>query len=206
MMSDVPSIKGSIMAGHLQALLKLRDRGEISRHDLERALSSDTLSLLDQPIQASSWYDIRSYAQIMELLRDVVGGGNNDYFCRAGAASAERLLQLGIYQQLEYLKRMKLGDHGDPLQRFIAYGQDLRLIATITSSLVNFGPMTVKQDPDHERRYLTEIVDAKDYPDVLGWATQGFGNRLAIEYGAPGLWKYERPRPDLVHHRMTYAI
>jgi hypothetical protein len=206
-MSDLPSIKGSVMAGHVQTLLKLRDCGEISRRDLQRALSSNTLSLLDQPIQASAWYDIRSYTQVMELLRDVAGGGDNEYFCRAGAASAERLLQLGFYQQLEYLKRMRLGDSGgDPVERFLAYGYDLRMIATITSSLVNFGPMIVQQDPDHEYRWLTAIVDAQHYPDVLGWATQGFGNRLAIEYGAPGLWKYERQRPDLVYHRMTYAI
>jgi hypothetical protein len=206
-MSDTPSIKGSVMAGHVQTLLKLRDSGAISRQRLERALSSDTLALLDQPIQASAWYDIRSYTQVMELARDVAGGGDNEYFCRAGAASAERLLQLGFYQQLEYLKRMRLGDSGgDPLERFIAYGHDLRMIATITSSLVNFGPMIVQPDPDYERRWVTAIVDAKDYPDVLGWATQGFGNRLAIEYGAPGLWKFQRPRSDLVYHRMLYEI
>jgi hypothetical protein len=206
-MSEVPSIKGSVMAGHIHTLLKLRDGGQISKQYLERALSNETLTMLDHPIQASAWYDIRSYTQIMELLRDVAGGGDNEYFCKAGAASAERLLQMGFYQQLEYLKRMRLGDSGaDPYERFVAYGHDLRMIATITSSLVNFGPMTVKRDPEHEDRYLTEIVDAENYPDVLGWATQGFGNRLAIEYGAPGLWKYERPQRNLVLHRMTYTI
>jgi hypothetical protein len=205
-MPEVPSIKGSVFVGHVQALLKLRDAGQIKRQDLERALSSDTLALLDQPIQASAWYDIHSYAQVMGLLRDVAGGGDNEYFCRAGAASAERLLQMGIYQQLEYLKRMRLGESGDPMERFIAYGHDLRMIATITSSLVSFRPMLVKADPDYERRYFTEIGDAREYPDALGWATQGFGNRLAIEYGAPGLWKYERTQRDLVRHRMMYSI
>jgi hypothetical protein len=55
-MSEVPSIKGSVMAGHIQTLMGLRHGGKITRQDLEGALSSDTLALLDQPVQASAWY------------------------------------------------------------------------------------------------------------------------------------------------------
>jgi hypothetical protein len=62
-----------------------------------------------QPIQASAWYDIRSYTPIMELPRDAVGGRDNEYFCKAGAASAQRLLQMGVYQQLEYFEAHEVG-------------------------------------------------------------------------------------------------
>jgi hypothetical protein len=113
---------------------------------------------------------------------------------------------MGIYQQLEYLKRMRLGELDDPQERFLTFGRDLRLLASITSTLLNFGRPEVKVDPEHADRYVIEVSEASVYPDALGFATQGFNNRMAEEHGHPDLWRYQRVGPDLVRQRMTRSL
>jgi len=204
--SSVPSIKGSAFSFVVERTLKLVSAGEISRNELARRLPPDSLSIIDQPIHAIEWYDIRIYAQLMELLRDVAGGGENEYLIRHGEYAAERLLQKGLYQQMEYLKRLQLGKATDAKGRYEAFGRDLRLLVTITPSILNFGHQQVKSDPEYADRYLLETSDATAYPEVLCWTTQGFNNRMAAAHDSPDLWRWERPRLDLVRFRMTRSL
>jgi hypothetical protein len=139
-------------------------------------------------------------------MRDTLGNGRNQYLCDRGALTAERLIQMGIYQQMDYLKRMRLGELKSAGERYLAFGRDLRLLASITGSLLNFGSQQVKGDPEHADRYVLEISDCPAYPDVLGWGTQGFNNRMAAEHGQPDLWRYERLGPDRVRQRMTHSL
>jgi hypothetical protein len=202
----VPSIKGSAFSFVVERTLKLVSAGEVSRKELARRLPPDSLSIIDQPIHAIEWYDIRIYAQLMELLRDVAGGGQNEYLIRHGEYAAERLLQKGLYQQMEYLKRLQLGKATDAKGRYEAFGRDLRLLVTITPSILNFGHQEVKGDPEHADRYMLETSDATAYPEVLCWTTQGFNNRMAAAHDSPDLWCWERPRLDLVRFRMTRSL
>jgi hypothetical protein len=204
--SSVPSIKGSAFSFVVERTLKLVSAGEISRKELARRLPPDSLSIIDQPIHAIEWYDIRIYAQLMELLRDVAGGGENEYLIRHGEYAAERLLQKGLYQQMEYLKRLQLGKATDAKGRYEAFGRDLRLLVTITPSILNFGNQQVKSDPEYADRYILETSDATAYPEVLCWTTQGFNNRMAAAHDSPDLWCWERPRLDLVRFRMTRSL
>jgi len=202
----VPSIKGSAFSFVVEKTLKLVSAGEISQNELARHLPPNSLSILDQPIRVSEWYDIRIYAQLMEFLRDVAGGGDNEYLIRHGEHAAERLLQKGLYQQLEYLKRLQSGKETDAKGRYEAFGRDLRLLVTITPSILNFGYQQVKGDPEHGDRYMLETSDATAYPEVLCWTTQGFNNRMAATHDSPDLWCWERPRLDLVRFRMTRSL
>jgi hypothetical protein len=203
---SVPSIKGSAFAFVVEKVLKLVSDGAIARSELTRRLPTGSLAFLDHPILVIDWYDIRIYAGLMELLRDVAGGGKNDYLMRHGSEAAERLLQKGLYQQMEYLKRMALGKETDPQARYQAFGRDLRLLVTLGPSILNFGHQQVKDDPEHADRYVLEISDASAYPEVLCWTTQGFNNRMAAAHDSPDLWRWERPRLDLIRYRMTRSL
>ena len=205
-MSAIPSIKGSVVLGHVELLSRLVSSGELSRSELESRLSPEDFALLDEPILVSAWYDVRSYARVLELLRDVAGGGSNVYLLERGAATAKRLLYSGLYQQFEYLKRTQMEATHDARERFLAFGRDLRLISTLSSSILNFSRQEVKEDPDHSDRWLLETSDAAAYPEVLCWSSQGFFNRMAQEHGCPDLWRWERPQNDLIHFQMTYAV
>jgi hypothetical protein len=202
----IPSIKGAAFGLVVEKTQKLIAEGEISRDEIARRLPPGGLEVLDRPIVVISWYDIRIYTRLMELLRDVAGHGKNDYLVQHGYESAERLLQKGLYQQMEYLKRMDFGKESDPRARSQAFGRDLRLLTSMGPSILNFGHGQVKVDPDFPDRYVLEISGASDYPEVLCWTTQGFNNRMAAVHKTPDLWRWERPRPDLVRYRMTRSL
>jgi len=205
-MPGMPSIKGSAFAFVVEKTMKLVSAGTVSRNDLARLLPPGGLAVLDQPIAVISWYDIRLYVALMELLRDVEGDGKNAYLVRHGGEAAERLLQKGFYQQMEYLKRMEFDQRTEPWVRSQAFGRDLRLLISLGPSILNFGHQQVKKDPEYPDRYILETSDASAYPEVLCWTTQGFNNRMAAVHDTPDLWRWERPRQDLVQYRMTRSL
>jgi hypothetical protein len=205
-MSDVPSIKGGVFRLAVEDLSKLVSDDKISREELERRLQAEDLGYLDQEISATKWYPIYSYARLLALLRDVEGGGSNEYLRKRGGRSAETLLQAGLYQQLSYLKRTQLEQENDPRARYLAFGRDLRLLTTLSSAILNFARWVSKPDPDHDDRYVIEVSEASDYPDVLCWTTDGFINQMATRHGEPYLWNWERERHDFIVFRMVRPV
>lgn len=205
-MPAVASIKGSIFSRAVEDLRKLVTEGEVSRDELERRLRPSDLAYLDQPLQLSGWYDVKAYGRMLELLRDVAGGGKNEYLRARGVESAEALLEAGLYQQMEYLDRTKLAAATDPEERFKAFGRDLKLLISMFKSILSFSVPTVKVDPDHPSRYLIEISEAEDYPEALAWTTDGFINRMAQQHGTADLWTWRRPRRYLLVFHMTREV
>jgi len=202
-MSAVPSIKGAAFAFVVEKALKLVSSGELSRTELARRLPSGGLEAIDRPVVLVAWYDIRIYAGLMETLRDVVGKGEDEYLVRHGVESAERLLRQGLYQQMEYLKRIGLGEATDPRVRYQTFGRALRRLASLCPSILNFVHLEVRDDPEYADRYMLEISDANAYPEVLGWSFQGFCNGMAAVHDSPDLWRWDRPH---LRYRMTRPV
>lgn len=205
-MEKRPSIKGRVFGPALEDVEKCLADGRIGRHELGRWLQPSDLALLGRPVDPTDWYDVKVYGRVLALLRDVEGGGSPEYLRQRGARTAERLLEAGLYQQLEYLKRMALNQLPDPQERYRAYGRDLRVLTTISASILNFAHWEPRPDPDFELRYRIEVSDAADAPDELGWTSEGFVNRMARQHGDPDLWRWERPRRDLILFRMIRAL
>ena len=205
-MPTVPSIKGSVFASVVEGVNKLVTGGEISLKELTRWLEPQDLDLLNQQLLVSEWYDIRAYSRMSELLRDVEGGGNNDYLRQRGRQTARRLLEAGLYQQLEYLHATQLEKATDTHARFEAFGRDLRLLTTLSASILNFSKWESKPDPDRDDRYVINVSEAWDVPEVLCWRSDGFVNEMATQHGEPDLWRWERAAPDLVVFRMIRSL
>jgi hypothetical protein len=205
-MATIPSIKGSVFAGHAEILKKFIDTHPLDSATLESRFEPGDLELLSRSIPAASWYDIRIYTRIMEFLRDYEGNGSNQYLINSGMRSAESLIRSGMYQQFEYLQRTQLNAQSNERDRFVAFGRDLRLLMTVNQSILNFSPNELLEDPDHELRHIIQHIDAEHYPEVLCWTTQGFCNRMAAEHGNPDLWFWERPSRDLVWFRMNRSL
>ncbi len=205
-MAQKPCIKGTVIANLVEDTRKLLSDGRISQHEIEARLTAQDLAFLEEPAAPSQWYDIHSYRRFTELLRDVEGEGSDEYVRERGRARGEQLIEAGLYQQLEYLGRSQVKRAMDPKARFEAYGRDLRLFASLSQSLINFSTWTVVPDPDHGDRYRVEVRDAADFPDVLGWASQGFIDAMAEVHGLSGLWSWERVAPDFIVFRMLRAI
>jgi hypothetical protein len=205
-MPDVPSIKGGVFSLAIEDLSKLVADETISRDEVARRLEPGDLEYLDEEIRLTGWYDIRAYARIVELLKELEGGGSNEYLRMRGARSAEHLLQAGLYQQLEYLKRTQLEQENDPRARFLAFGRDLRLLATMSGTVLSFTSWKSKPDPAYDDRYVIEVSDANDFPETLCWTSDGFINQMATRHGEPALWGWDRPRRDFVIYRMLRPV
>jgi hypothetical protein len=205
-MPTLPSIKGSVFAGLVEDINKLLAARKLKREELSRWLKPKDLAYLDAPVQPFEWYDIRSYAHMSELLRDVEGGGSNQYLRERGARNARRLLEAGLYQQLEYTHRTLFARESDKNARFEAFGRDLARLTTISASILNFGRTVHKPDPDRKMRWIIENTQAKEYPEALVWASDGFTNEMARQHNSPDLWEWERPEPDRILWRMTREI
>jgi hypothetical protein len=201
-MAAVPSVKGSLIAASVEDIKKLLQAGTLSESELERRLQPGDLEVLARGVSMMGWYDIRIHARMLELLKDAEGGGSDDYLRQRGAQSAERLLDAGLYQQLEYLNRTQLSNTADSLERFLAFGRDLRLLTTLSGSIYNFMRWESQIDPEVKNRYLIRVSEATAFPDDMGWAAEGFINRMAMQHGDPDLWRWQRPAPDLIVFRM----
>jgi len=200
--SSTPAIKGSVSGVVVERVAKLVERGELSREALARRLDPGDLELLDQPVSVSGWYDIRAYVRLNGVLLDVEGGGHPEYYREQGRHTAQRLIDAGLYAQMEYLNRAPVMRHTDPAERFRAFGRDLRLLASLSGSILDFTCWTALVDPEREHRYLLEVSQAAEMPESLCWRSDGFVNGMAAAHGQGDLWSWTRPRRDLVLFRM----
>lgn len=205
-MATIPSIKGSVFAGHAEILKKYLEKHSVDAATLESRFEPGDLELVNGTIMAANWCDIRIYTRVLEFLRDYDGNGSNQYLVNAGIRSAENLIRSGMYQQFDYLQRVQVTDKSDETERSVAFRRDLRLLITVSQSILNFAPMHLLEDPDHELRYVLEHREAEHFPEVLCWTTQGFCNRMAAEHGVVDLWFWERPSRNRVWFRMNRSV
>ncbi|MFW5875198.1 MAG: hypothetical protein ACOCXM_00545 [Myxococcota bacterium] len=197
----VPSIKGSVFEGLVTDLKRVCDERGLSGDALLEKLEPSDLDHFHEKILLSAWYDVRVFDRMARLLLELEGKGDVEYLRERGRKSARRLLEAGLYQQMEYLRRTELS--GDPDERLEAFGRDLRLLTTMSSSILNFSVWNSHRDPDHPRRYVIEVTEAEPYPDVLAWNTEGFINAMAQEHDGTDRWRWQRPARDRLVFRMT---
>jgi hypothetical protein len=205
-MSSTPSIKGSVFANVVEDVKKLLANGDLKKTELARWLREEDILLLGQPIGTATWYDIRCYTRMNELLRDVEGDGSNEYLRGRGRETARRLVEAGFYAQMEFLSRTEVGRTTGERARFEAFGRDLRKLCTLSSSILNFSRWTPKPDPQQEGRYRIDVSEARDFPEVLAWRSDGFVNEMAAQHSGSDLWGWERVSADLVVFRMLRGV
>ena len=202
-----PAIKGRILAAAFEDVQKLVTTGAVKRVELSRWLHPEDLEMIERPLAPADWYDIRAYARVCELLRDVEGDGRDEYLHDRGVRTGERLLEGGLYAQLEYVSRMKIGQLREPIDRYQAFGRDLKLLVTISSSILNFSKWTSRPDEDYELRYRIDVSEASAFPEVLGWTSLGFVNCMArAGGGGEKVWRWERLDAENIAFRMTRPL
>jgi hypothetical protein len=205
-MSPLPSIKGSVFAGVAEDVQKLLGSGRASRADAARWLQPGDLALLEAPVVITRWYEIGVYTRMSEFLREVEGAGSNEYLRDRGRQTARRLLEAGFYAQLEYLQRTEVADAISGPARVSAFGRDLRLLTTLSASILNFSRWTSRPDPQQAARYLIEVTDAQEFPEGLAWRSDGFVNEMATQHGDPDLWTWQRVAADRIVFRMIRDV
>jgi hypothetical protein len=205
---DEPGIKGTLFAGVLDDLRRLIEEGRVTPETLEARLEPEDLQLLEVKVSPSTWYDIFAYHRLAEILCDAEGAGRDDYWYERGVRAARRLIEMGIYSQLEYLGRTRTSRARDPEARFEAFAKDMKRLMSLHASMLNFGEWSSVVDPDLGDRYRVEIRGVAGIPDGIFRAAAGFFSELASQRSRQSsrLWLYERPEPDLVLFRMAQPV
>jgi len=181
---------------------KLIATQRLGDREVDRWLDPGDRKLLAATISISSWYDIRAYTRMNEMLRDLEGNGDNAYLAERGRETARRLVAAGIYAQMEFLHRTEVSRASGPEARFQAFGRDLHKLNTLSASILNFSRWDAEPDPDHPQRYRLVVSEARDFPEVLCWRSDGFINEMANQHHESDLWIWDRPARDRIVFRM----
>jgi hypothetical protein len=96
-----PSVKGTLVQSAVSELRRLEERGSVSRAALECDLKREDLELLDEEILVSGWYPMASYGRMLEAIAAVLGQSGDADFVETGRQSARRLVEMGLYRQLD---------------------------------------------------------------------------------------------------------
>jgi hypothetical protein len=187
-----------VFASVVEDVAKLLARGDVSRSDASRWLTAEDLAALERTVVVSSWYDIRSYDRMNQLLLEIEGGGRPEYLRGRGRETARRLLDAGFYSQMEYLQRTQVTRETEQGARIAAFGRDLRLLSSLSASILNFSRWTARIDANHADRYVIEVSEATDFPETLCWRSDGFINEMAARHSGGDLWDWVRPARDRV--------
>ena len=188
-----PCIKGSVFTSVVEDVERLVREGCVSREKLEAKLGEEALSHLDESIQPALWYPIESYRVLAEFLVEVEGGGRMEYMFERGERSAERLMDAGLYEQLRYASEK---DASATRMQIRSAG---RLIVTLAPAMFNFTRWSFHVDPDTTKRFIIQVDDARELPEVLRYSSAGFCHAVAEAACKAKLSiRHERVRPDQI--------
>jgi len=168
----IPSIKGAAIVPGAEDLRKAIDAGDLDRTHVERTLSPAALALLDETIQLALWYPVETYCELADLLIATVAHGDRQYMFRRGVENAERMIEGGLYQQLQYVDELE----GAGRERLESVG---RLIVTLAPAMLNFSKWSIEANSRNNDGLTIRIVEAEPFRDALLDACVGFAFTLA---------------------------
>ena len=202
-----PETKGLLLISIVADVSRLEREGRISREDLEEELGPEALKVIDAGLSPVSWYSPLVYRDLARVLMRREGRGLDDmeYLRRRGERAGERLLESGLYQQLDYLKRQVEARGMRRVDRE-SFEQSLRLIVSMPAALMKGGKWTVGQDPDHPDRVQIEVTGVQGLPEENAQATCGILNGISLQGGSRFAFEYLRPEPDRILYKMDRDI
>lgn len=160
-----PSIKGSLVQSSLDELRGHLTSGTLSRGDLESSLKPEDLDLLDGDMLMSAWIPVASYGRILEALAAAADRRDDAFFIDGGRDSARRMVELGVYRQLD--------ERTERWEERVG-----KLLVSVAGVLWNFGTWKwLGMDGDNSFRVECRGVAAM--PRVYALRTQGFVEFLA---------------------------
>lgn len=191
-------IKGTAIAEVVADVLRLLEEGRLDRAQLELRLEAADLALLDEKIQPALWYDNRCHARMTQLLRDVEGGGSDGYVKQRGAATAERLLESGLYQQLQLASgEAEASDDPAALRRAI------RLLLTLSGAMYDFGSWKLRPGDESSEDLFIDVHQAEALSEMNRLTAEGFIRRIAERLQrTPPVVDSRRVAPDHVVYRI----
>ena len=169
-----PSIKGTAFLSAVADLQALLEAGRLRQEQLEARLPAEDLAILEAKILPGEWYPIDAYGRIIDLLGEVEGGGAA-YHVQRGRRAAERLLQSGIYRQLDRALEQRKERDKTAL---------IGIMLTVGRTLYNFGAWELLRDQSTDTRLRFELRQMAALPENARLTIQGFVEWAAQHIGS----------------------
>jgi hypothetical protein len=181
-----PSIKGVLFEPVVADVLRLIEAGRLTETELEDRLPATDLAFLGSKPNAALWYPIETYTRLLELLVSVEGSPRpQQYLWQRGARAAERLIDRGLYSQLNASVE--------------TWGEKTgRIMVTLAPAIYNFGQWSSSLLAEGAQLTI-EAIDVEPFPEVSRTIVEGFIETImARALGAPVQVKSERPTPGRI--------
>jgi hypothetical protein len=180
-----PSVKGTIFQTVVDELNEYLRHGILQREDLAARWKPDDLAYLDQEISIASWYPIDTYGRYLRFLCNRFGDGRREYLMEGGRQSARRVVEMGVYGQLD--------------DRTEHWGEKVgRVLVTLGASFYNFGKWTWEGFPN-DAGFRIEVQGVTAMPEECALRAHGFVEYLASRSaGCPVHLEYRRPKPSQI--------
>lgn len=195
-MNTKPSIKGAMIGTLVEDAKQLLERSGSRREELEARVSSDALVLIESKLEMAHWYPIALYEEISNLLWREEGDGRPEYLHQRGENLMKRLMEGGLYQQLQFLDRAEVSTRATTTRREVL--RVCRLVGSITGAIRNFGEDKWEWDPENPDWLLHSVHDARHIPEAMRIVTEG-AETFLIRLTRPDAPFVHSERPTLDH-------
>lgn len=166
-----PSIKGIVISAVANHVLRLVEKGCITRERLEAQLEKEDLELLETEIQPALWYSIYSYERLNQLMVEAEAGSDLEgYLRRNGHIMAKLLRKVGFYPQLEGSKWGEEGSRNTP--SFSEW--EIKRTLSLWQAMVNFSRWNCRRESEDPLVFRIDVDDAEHYVHLLRVANAGF--------------------------------
>jgi hypothetical protein len=192
-----PSIKGIALRSAVSDVAGLVESGRVSLEELQLRLTEEDLALVETGVSDSTWYPIGIYGRMLRLLFHVEGAGLTSYLERRGAAFVGRLAEAGIYQQVDFLERVRDPAGQENVDDVIRY---MNLVLTLWSVGLNFVRYRVERHPHLPLHVRIIVSDAADLPDEVVHVIAGALKEGFLRADRKVTLSATRHAPDVVHY------
>lgn len=196
-------VKGTLLQSVVQGLRALYGEEDRAPAALESRLSKPAFELLDETTIGVRWYPVELYCELVELFWELAGDRDPEFIRAAGRASAQAMIESGIYRA--YIETGQRAS-GSDLERAL---RRVRVTVGVTHMLYDFVEVDVEHDATIDEVTLT-YRNVASFTDAVFYGTQGFLDAFSAEVGVlrgdlradeiP--WRADRPTRD----RFVYSL
>jgi len=199
-----PSIKGAAIAKLVEDVQCCLSRSEAVRNRLEARLSAETVRMLEGKVEIGCWYPVGMYNELTDLIWQEEGGGDWDYLRQRGEKMMKRLMDEGLYQQLDFLDRIDRGLQDKITREDVQ--RTCRLIGSVSGAIRNFGKDSWAWHPKKRGIMVHHLRDALHFSEMLRLVSEGSENFVVqtLSPGAPRVTS-ERVAPDYIVYLSDYS-
>jgi hypothetical protein len=141
--------------------------GKLSPVAVKQALKPEELDYLDAELGIASWFPADTYCRMLRLYASTAPDNPREYLIESGRKSAQRVIELGLYSQLDDHTESRWEDRVG------------RVLVTLSGSFFSFGHWEWLGIEAEGEGFRLGVRDAGAFSHELILRTQGFVEQLA---------------------------